>query len=856
MRMKELGFSLPEILAVVAIIGLLAAIGIPVSMNQQNRASEATIKSDVTSVAAAIETQLLSWRGVPPEALNICNNLNGNYPPGGDVVNTCAEGEWKTTRVRNGSIFPELSGKTSLETRIVGRIASDGSYCIDASSTRNKNKTFFYDSITTQINPGSCRTSDWKPKGGVSGSPVSEGLSNADTVPPPPAGVNAIVNNDGTVTAKWDAIPGTTYNIKITGYPAVTFIPEETQASCIFPTDNCENKPNGVLPGGLYTLTVRAGNNIGLSAGANTDFLVENKNFVEGNPEDSNNSTSSIPEPKSVVAQTNTGGILVSWQPPITNSSTEIIGYRIRWSTDNGNTWVGENIVMNNTTSYLVEDIESSKTYVFQVQAIGTAGVAGAFSSLSNQVFYSPNLPASPRNLTASSESEKVLLQWEPPIFSSNSPQIIDYDVSVQPTTGIVEVSGTKATITGLTNGTTYIFSVRARNLDGYSEPVTISETPKLASPPSRPTSLVAEPAENAVRLSWSAPLDSGNTLITDYIIEYSIGGNWTKVNDGVSTKTSYTVSGLNNNTKYFFKVAAVNSAGQSSFSDIVNATPQVIGSGGTETTKIFGDSKYRVHVYQYTGTVQTFNIAKTTEIEVLAVGAGGGGGGNEYNYGGGGASGAGVVGKIILEPGSYTVMVGGGGGGGSSCVTNRGGGLGGFNGGGKGGNAGSTGCSGGGGGGGGWSGLTKGNILYVVAGGGGGGGGANEGYANDIPAKGGGVQTNGVNKNTTDGGNGFDYGRGDGGGGGGGGGGYFGGLGQTCNGCSNSGGGVYVVGENSTIAQVDGNSGGHKNNGFGGNPVSLKESSWFGYNNKLGAGGNAEKNGMPGVVFIRYQIN
>ena len=54
-----------------------------------------------------------------------------------------------------------------------------------------------------------------------------------------------------------------------------------------------------------------------------------------------------------------------------------------------------------------------------------------------------------------------------------------------------------------------------------------------------------------------------------------SRSGPWTTVNDGVSTARQFTVTGLTNGTRYFFRVAARNPAGLGSWSAIKRATPE-----------------------------------------------------------------------------------------------------------------------------------------------------------------------------------------------------------------------------------------------------------------------------------------
>ena len=61
------------------------------------------------------------------------------------------------------------------------------------------------------------------------------------------------------------------------------------------------------------------------------------------------------------------------------------------------------------------------------------------------------------------------------------------------------------------------------------------------------------------MRLSWLLPASNGGLAITDYIIQRSPNGtsSWVTVNDGVRTTTIYTVAGLTNGTRYYFRVLA-----------------------------------------------------------------------------------------------------------------------------------------------------------------------------------------------------------------------------------------------------------------------------------------------------------
>jgi type IV pilus assembly protein PilA len=98
-RKKDEGFTLIELLVVIIIIGILAAIAIPVFLSQRESAAKASLTSDARNGAVAIETYFTENQSYPAnqaavEALDIALSANNgveNYTTAGSSFTYCVE---------------------------------------------------------------------------------------------------------------------------------------------------------------------------------------------------------------------------------------------------------------------------------------------------------------------------------------------------------------------------------------------------------------------------------------------------------------------------------------------------------------------------------------------------------------------------------------------------------------------------------------------------------------------------------------------------------------------------------------------------------------------------------------------
>ncbi|MES2811807.1 MAG: endonuclease [Bacteroidota bacterium] len=219
-----------------------------------------------------------------------------------------------------------------------------------------------------------------------------------------------------------------------------------------------------------------------------------------------------------------------------------------------------------------ITGLTASTTYAFYVKAKDAAGNNSTTSSTINPTTSAPadtTAPSAPTSLASSNITPSSLtLTWT---ASTDNVGVTGYDVYMDGSLK-TSVTGSTASITGLTASTTYAFYVKAKDAAGNNSTTSSTINPTTSAPadttaPSAPTSLASSNiTPSSLTLTWTASTD--NVGVTGYDV-YMDGSLKTSV-----TGSTASITGLTASTTYAFYVKAKDAAGNNSVaSSTINAT-------------------------------------------------------------------------------------------------------------------------------------------------------------------------------------------------------------------------------------------------------------------------------------------
>ena len=351
---------------------------------------------------------------------------------------------------------------------------------------------------------------------------------------------------DNVVTLTWEP-PADDGGSAITGYQYQV----DQRGWQLFPTPYTGPAYFYVENGREYTFSMRAVNRIGPGPTASV------KATPRGAPSG----------PRNLAASPRDAQVTLTWEPAAADGGSSLSGYE--YQVDQGD-WKDGGTA--NARSVVVSGLENGRSYTFSVRAVNGIGT-GVAETVEATPRPDAIAPKAPRDLRVTPRDSTVTLTWEPPANDGGSEvKGYQYQVDQRDWKDGGTAVARSVVVSGLENGRTYLFSVRAVNEIGTGLIEMVEATPRPAAvAPTAPRDLAAAPGDAGVTLTWSPPADDGGSALTGY--QYQVDqGDW--INAGAAAARSVVVSGLESVRSYIFSVRAVNGTGPGAVATVL-ATPR-----------------------------------------------------------------------------------------------------------------------------------------------------------------------------------------------------------------------------------------------------------------------------------------
>ncbi|CAH8611737.1 unnamed protein product [Heterobilharzia americana] len=283
------------------------------------------------------------------------------------------------------------------------------------------------------------------------------------------------------------------------------------------------------------------------------------------------------------------GTVLLTWEAPKDEGGSPIVGYLVEKREANKRSWTPFGAQVKGL-SCIVDGLTANTSYFFRVMAQNISGCSEPTETDISVVIpcltKPPSAPGTPEARDIGTDS--CCVSWEPP-SSDGGARLTFYHLEKRanlkgnwvracadklPILANNVKSTYETKITGLVPDNVYEFRVAAENADfmvgEYSQSSHRISTQLPFSVPGKPSKPeIKNITETTIGLAWKAPYDDGGDSVKKYIVQYKTTSatEW-KTASEMPTDLELTVSHLQSDEQYEFRVAAINSAGQGPWSD------------------------------------------------------------------------------------------------------------------------------------------------------------------------------------------------------------------------------------------------------------------------------------------------
>ncbi|TKC39634.1 hypothetical protein EI555_007989, partial [Monodon monoceros] len=263
----------------------------------------------------------------------------------------------------------------------------------------------------------------------------------------------------------------------------------------------------------------------------------------------------------------------MKWKAPKDNGGRPITQFIVERKAVGKKSWIKIGEVDSKVTKFSTNKVEEGKAYQFRILAVNSEGVS---DPLETEEVFAGN-PIEPPGLTSQPQvtdvtKEAVTITWNTPTQDGGAP-VLGYIVERRKKGSNLwvpvnkdPIQGTKYTVDGLLEDTEYEFRVVAVNKAGPGQP-SMPSSSVVAKDPVKPPGLVqglhvSDSSNSSISLAWLEPAEGDPP--SGYILEMRAEDTkeWSKCTKIPISGTCYTVGGLTERQKYFFRIRAVNEAG------------------------------------------------------------------------------------------------------------------------------------------------------------------------------------------------------------------------------------------------------------------------------------------------------
>ena len=273
--------------------------------------------------------------------------------------------------------------------------------------------------------------------------------------------------------------------------------------------------------------------------------------------------------------------LTLHWKPPLYEGGSAISNYIVEKRETHKPNWFVVSATVTRTNikvTKLKEDCE----YAFRVKAQNRFGISKALTSedvLVKSLHKVPGPPGQPHISAVSKDSMTVI--WMEPVNDGGS-EITGYFVERKEPKASRWIRATRTPISqtrfvsnGLIEGVEYVHRIIAVNARGEGKPskeTDISICQEPITPPSAPRNpRVIDITKNTISFAWDAPEYEGGGKLRGYFIEIRTEDAWWERCNATPIRiTEYTLKGLPEGGKFYFRVMALNAGGTGQPTELV----------------------------------------------------------------------------------------------------------------------------------------------------------------------------------------------------------------------------------------------------------------------------------------------